>query len=138
MYELYLRKHCFSTDGEKQLIGTYDTKQDAFKAMYDHFGEKIYYIRTIIAAPDEHLYDVGSHITFYSIKNTVGEMSIQVKKCPHCNIWMELMARDKYKTNKNQVVIDYMYNCPQCYRDYVITVDSITNEIIEDRPYYFG
>ena len=41
--------------------------------------ETIYYIRTLLIHENEHLYDLGSHVQFYSIENTEGEMSLYWK-----------------------------------------------------------
>ena len=76
MFNLYLRTQCFSLEGEKELLGSYITIKEAHKAMYNHYNKESHYTRIICAAPNEFLYDVGSHVHFYSIENTEGDMPL--------------------------------------------------------------
>ena len=74
MFNVYYFKN-WDTE-HKELIASKSTKKEAWECVKKHYGKDIPYSRIIIAAPNEHQYDVGSHIHFYSIENTEGDMPL--------------------------------------------------------------
>jgi hypothetical protein len=83
-FNVYSRKSCYAPDEDRVFLTSFSTMKEAWNFMKEHYKtitkeETIYYVRTLLIHENEHLYDLGSHVQFYSIENTEGEMSLYWK-----------------------------------------------------------
>lgn len=78
-YNVYSRESCYAPDKDRKFLASFPTMKEAWNFMKEHYGKEIPYIRTLLIHENEHLYDVGSYVQFYSIENTDGEMNLYWK-----------------------------------------------------------
>ena len=78
-YNVYSRESCYAPDEDRIFLASFSTMKEAWDFMKKHYKKEIPYIRALLIHENEHLYDVGSYVQFYSIENTEGEMSLYWK-----------------------------------------------------------
>ena len=78
-FNVYSRESCYAPDEDRVFLASFPAMKEAWDFMKKHYKKEIPYIRALLIHENEHLYDLGSHIQFYSIENTNGKMSITWK-----------------------------------------------------------